>query len=112
MKDKTRKALKGLLKHVAAEEAADPAWPYVDGVNKEDLKRLMRWAQNESYAWFEGDRVELTGARVPFPWLEGEVQGTVLEDTGEDGIACVEWDGAPKDNKRVKMYHNEIKRVK
>lgn len=111
MKDKTKKALKSLLDHVKAEEAADPAWPQVDGVSKEDLKTLLRWAQNNAHVWFEGDRLEWTGATVhDYPWLEMGVHGTAYLDS-QNGTVPVVWDNAPEGTGRVMMFHNEIKRV-
>lgn len=111
MKDKVRNALKRLLENVADHEMEDRGSSVL--VDLSDLKRLMRWAQNNAHVWFEGDRVTWTGASVgSMPWLRMGMLGTVLEDAGEDGIARVEWDGVPELHNRVRMYHNEIKRIK
>lgn len=109
MKQKIREALKSVLKDVAKHEA-EQGGPDVT-VDLGELKRLLRWAQNNANVWFEGDRVEWTGATVgSMPWLRMDMLGTVVEDGGEDGIARVKWDGVPEIS--VRMYHNEIKLAK
>lgn len=110
MKQKTRETLKSLLNDVAKHEREDGG-PDVT-VDLKDLKRLLRWAQNKDYVWFEGDRVERTGVRIPLGWMTDDMQGTVLEDSGDDSTVWVEWDGAPEHHRRVKMFHNEVRRVK
>lgn len=110
MKDKAKKALKSLLADVKVHES-ETSYSAVE-VDKEELKTLLRWAQNHAHVWFIGDRVKLTGVRVPFNWLTDDMLGTVVDESHEDGCAYVHWDGAPEDDRRVKMYHNEIKRVK
>lgn len=110
MKDKTKQALKDLRETVADHEYEDRGSDVL--VDLGDLKRLLRWAQNKDHTWLKGDRVKRTGARVPFNWMTEEHEGLVLEDSLEDGIALVEWDNAPDDQRRLKMYHNEIKLAK
>jgi hypothetical protein len=110
VKDKTKKALKSLLADVAEHEMEDRGSHVL--VNIGDLKTLTRWAQNKDHIWFLGDRVKLTGVRVPFRWLEGDALGTVVGESHEDGCAYVRWDSAPDGEQRVRMFHNEIKRVK
>lgn len=110
MKSKVKQALRSLLEDVADHEA-ETEFSAVT-VDLGDLKTLMRWAQNTAYVWFEGDRVKWTGVRIPLDWMTADMLGTVLEDSGDDGTAYVEWDGAPEYNRRAKMFHNEIKRVK
>lgn len=110
MKEKTVKALRGLLKDVAKHEA-ESGGPDVT-VDLADLKRVLRWAQNSAHVWFIGDRVILTGASVPFRWLEDTMVGTVVEESLEDGKAKVEWAGGPAGKNSVWMFHNEIRRVK
>jgi len=114
MKDKTKKALKGLLESVKTHES-ETSYSAVE-VDKEELRTLLRWAQNSAYVWFEGDRVKLTGVRIPYDFLEDGyskgLQGTVYTDSEDDGTALVEWDDAPEDLRRVRMFHNEIKRTK
>lgn len=109
MKSKVVKALKSLLDDVTDQD--DETYSVVM-VDKADLKRVLRWAQNSAHIWFEGDRVKLTGVRVPFRWLEDDMEGTVIEESLEDGRAHVEWDGGPVGKNRVWMFHNEIKRVR
>jgi len=111
MKNKVKQALKSLLEDVAVHES-ETQYSAVE-VDVTELKTLLRWAQNESYVWFEGDRVKRTGVgKTPFSWLEMGMEGTVLDDSGDDGTCRVEWDGGPEDENRVKMFHNEIKRLK
>lgn len=110
MKDKTKKALKDLLENVSDHEMEDRGPDVL--VDLEDLKRVLRWAQNSAHIWFEGDRVRLTGTRVPFSWLEEDTLGTVVGESHEDGCAYVHWDGAPDGEERIRMFHNEIKRIK
>jgi hypothetical protein len=114
MKKKVKEALRGLLENVEDHEA-ETEFSAVS-VDLGDLKRLLRWAQNSAYVWFEGDRVKLTGVRVPYDFLEDGysegLQGTVYADSEDDGTAIVEWDDAPEDLRRVRMFHNEIKKIK
>lgn len=110
MKDKVKTALVSLREAVEDHEA-ETEFSAVT-VDLGDLKRLLRWAQNEAHVWFIGDRVGLTGARVPFNWLTQDMHGTVIEESHEDGRARVEWDSGPEDDNRVWMFHNEIKKLK
>lgn len=109
MKQKTRDALRGILKDVAKHEA-EAGGPDVT-VDLGELTRLLRWAQNKDHIWFKGDRVKWTGVSVPFGWLDEGMEGTVIGESHEDGRAHVEWNGGPENANRVWMYHNEIKRI-
>lgn len=113
MKSKVKDALKSVLDDVAKHEKEDGG-PDVT-VDLGDLKRLLRWAQNSASVWFEGDRVCLTGTRVPYDFLEDGyergIHGTVYMDSEDDGTAMVTWDNDPAEQ-RVRMFHNEIKLVK
>lgn len=110
MKDKNKAALKG-LKDSLEQHEKETAYSGVE-VDKEELRTLLRWAQNSAHIWFEGDRVKWTGARVPFNWIEEGMLGTVIIESHDDGKARVEWDGGPGDENRVWMFHNEIKLAK
>lgn len=110
MKDKNKQALKGLLESLEQHEK-DTTYFGVE-VDKEELRTLLRWAQNSAHIWFIGDRVKLTGTRVPFNWLKDDTLGTVVGESHEDGCAYVDWDGAPDGEHRIRMFHNEIKLAK
>lgn len=112
MKKKNIDALKGLKESLEQHEK-ETAYSAVE-VCKEELRTLLRWAQNSAHVWFEGDRVKWTGASVPYNWFEGEMLGTVIVESHDDGKARVEWDGGPEDDgeNRVWMFHNEIKLAK
>lgn len=110
MKEKAKQALKCLLENVSEHEMEDRGSEVLSDID--DLKTLLRWAQNSAHIWFIGDRVKLTGARVPFNWLKGDTLGTVVGESHEDGCAYVHWDGAPDGEERIRMFHNEIKLAK
>ena len=110
MKDKVKQALKGILgdvrKHEAETEDSDVT------VDLADLKRLLRWVQNDAHIWFNGDKVEWTGASIPFNWVTEESVGIVVEEGLDSGTPFVKWDTAPEHQEPIKMFHNEIKLVK
>ncbi len=110
MKSKVKQALRSLLEDVAVHDS-ETSYSAVE-VDKEELKTLLRWAQNSAHVWFEGDRVKRTGASVPFDWLNTEMEGTVMGESDKGGSVRVEWDNGPEGDNRVVMYHNEIKRIK
>lgn len=110
MKDKVKQAMRSLLEEVADHEA-ETDFSAVS-VDLGDLKRVLRWAQNNAYVWFEGDRVKRTGdGRLGLDWMSHGMLGTVDDDSRDDGTCIVIWDGGPRHHRRMKMYHNEIKRV-
>jgi len=111
MKNKVKQALKSLLEEVAVHESETQHSAV--GVDLGDLKRVLRWAQNSAYVWFEGDRVVRTGVSVnEFPWLTRGMEGTALSDSDDGGRVRVEWDGGLDGNNRAMMFHNEIKKLK
>lgn len=114
MKEKNIQALRSVLEDVKAHEA-ETDFSAVS-VDLADLKRVLHWAQNNAHVWFKGDRVILTGASVPFDYLDNAyaqgVQGTIVEESHEDGRARVQWDNQPLDAIPVWMFHNEIKKVR
>lgn len=111
MKEKTKQALRGLLESVEQHEK-ETTYSAVE-VDKDELKRLLRWAQNHAHVYFEGDQVEWTGARVrDMPWLVMGMTGTVLTDSYDDGTVRVEWEQGPEGFNRGLMYHNEYRRTK
>jgi hypothetical protein len=111
LKDKVKKTLRQLREDVRIHES-ETQYSAVE-VDKDDLKRLLRWAQNSSYVWFEGDRVKRTGdGKPPYGWLDMGMLGTAYADSDDDGTVYVEWDDAPEEDRRIRMFHNEIKLVK
>lgn len=112
MNEKTRNALRNLQNDLSVTEDIDPEGDTLV-TSREDLNRVLRWAQNSAHVWFFGDRVEWSGASVPYNFITKGIRGTVVEeDSEENGIAMVQWDGAPVQYDRVKMFHNEIKLAK
>jgi hypothetical protein len=109
LKKKNRNAIKGLKESLEQHEK-ETTYGAVE-VDKEELRTLLRWAQNKSHHYFEGDRVKATGASVPFRWLEMDMEGTVIAESDDKSICRVEWEGGPADDgeNRVMMYHNEIR---
>lgn len=110
MNKKNRDALKGLVETLIIHEA-ETTYGAVE-VDVDELKTLLRWAQDEAHHYFKGDRVTWTGARVPdAPWLYMGMEGTVISESDETQVCRVEWDGGPQDDgeNRIVMYHNEIR---
>jgi hypothetical protein len=114
MKQSNKDALRGLLETLTQHEK-ETTYSGVE-VDKEELRTLLYWAQNKAYVWFEGDRVKLTGTRVPYGFLDDGyalgLLGTVYADSEDDGTVHVEWDNAPEKYRRVRMFHNEVKLAK
>lgn len=81
MKDSNKAALVGLRESLIQHEK-ETSYSGVE-VDKEELRTLLRWAQNTAHIWFEGDRVEWTGVSVPYNWFEGEMLGTVIGESHE-----------------------------
>lgn len=107
MKKKNRDALKGLVETLIIHES-ETTYGAVE-VDKEELRTLLRWAQNKAHHYFKGDRVKYTGVRVPFGWMKMDMEGTVIVESDDESVCRVEWDDAPDGEGRYMMFHNEIR---